>query len=155
MSGSLLRYTNNGVELPAPGIWMVPASHATIEFTERRWLQRDRRHTRRARESVIVMSDHPGDAAVTVSLDGLKLVVHADSGPQPWMLSGQLIDGDEIRPVRARLSYHGVWRRGDRAHGWFVLTGEVGERGSGRPLHFRFELLALAPSAASTRRSVA
>jgi hypothetical protein len=149
MSGSLLRNTN-GVELPAPGTWTVPPSHATIEFTERRWLQRDRRHTRRARESVIVMSDHPGDAAVTVTLDGAKLVVHADSGPRPWMLTGRLIDGAEIRPVRATLSYQGVWRRADRPYGWFVLNGEVGERaGGGTRMRFRFELLALAPQASS------
>lgn len=161
----LLRHAN-GVELPAAGTWTVPPSHATVEFTEPRRLRRDLRHTGRARESVIVLSDHPGDAVVTVVLDDphvsladggrtgrrlVKLVVHSDSGPQPWMLTGCLIDSTEIRPVRATLSYNGVWRRGDRPYGWFVLNGEVGERaGGGTRMRFRFELLALSPQASSS-----
>jgi hypothetical protein len=60
-----------------------------------------------------------------------------------------LVDGTELVPVRATLSYHGVWRRGDRPYGWFVLAGDIGERAGTERLRFRFELLALGPDAES------
>jgi hypothetical protein len=45
--------------------------------------------------------------------------------------------------VSATLDYEGVWRRGGRPYGWFVLAGAISEPAvARRRLRFRFELLA-------------
>jgi hypothetical protein len=147
----LLRHVD-GVELPAAGTWIVPRTHATIEFSERRRFRRDHSWNGRAREAAVILSDDPGDVLVAVALAGqplgtadplLELVAHSVQGPGRWMLSGRVIDNAGVLPVSATLDYHGVWRRGARPYGWFVLAGAISEPAvARRRLRFRFELLA-------------
>jgi hypothetical protein len=145
----LLRHVD-GVELPAAGTWIVPRRHATIEFSEPRRLRRDQSWKGQARNAVISLFDDPGHVLVEVALAGqpvgtadplLELVADRVAGPGIWPLSGRMIDSSGVLPASATLRYHGVWRRGGPAYGWFVLAGAMSQPGT-RQLRFRIELLA-------------
>ena len=73
-------------------------------------------------------------------------------GPHRWSLSGEVFTDVSVLPLHASLSYHGVWRRGDRSHGWFSLAGTidppVGD--AQRRLRFSFELCTRPRPSAST-----
>jgi len=61
---------------------------------------------------------------------------------------GNVVTADErVLPVNSTLGYHGVWRHGDRAYGWFVLDGAIDPPAASgqRTLRFSFELLAFGP----------
>jgi hypothetical protein len=120
----------------------------------------------RASEATIVIAEDPDDVFVAVLfvVPGLEvtgapaealgrpIVLEAQSvpGPHRWTLSGELFSLEGVRPLRATLDYHGVWRRGDLSFGWFVLAGAVDPSArTGRPMRFRFELLASGPDTGS------
>jgi hypothetical protein len=154
-----------GVDLPAAGTWSVPGSHADIGFSLPRRLRRTERWRGRAVEATIVVGEDPDDLLVAVLLEtglatvtrefgravgsGGWLVARTDRGPLPWAMSGEVRADGAIVPLRAFFGYHGVWRRGDRAHGWFTLAGTIAPgRAGGRPsIRFSFDLLADAPRA--------
>lgn len=156
----------DGVELPAAGAWVVPGHHATIVVCVPRTLRRSDVRMGRAGEATIVIAEDPDDVFVAVlfvvpGLDitgapagalGPPIVLEARSvpGPHRWALSGELFSVDGVVPLHATLEYHGVWRRGDLSYGWFVLDGALDPPArTGRPMRFRFELLASGPVAGS------
>jgi hypothetical protein len=114
-----------------------------------------------------VFSDEPADVAVDVVFRSTALAaVRGDTerndqelhvtawsagGAQPWTLAGTALADESVRTVRATLGYHGVWRRGDRPYGWFVVAGVItAPAGIIRPhVGFSFELLADAPELAA------
>jgi hypothetical protein len=157
----LFRYVG-GVELPVAGMWHVPGGHADIGFWLPRWLRRTERWRGRAAEATIVVGQALDDLQVAVVLDaglatvngrsgsapgaGGCLVAGADSGPLPWAVSGEMRANGAGVPLRASLDYHGVWRRGDRAYGWFTLAGAIDPHPvGGRAVRFCFDLLADGP----------
>jgi hypothetical protein len=153
-----------GIELPVAGTWNVPGTHATLSFSVPQFLRRSKDLTGRAREATLVFSDDPGEVLVAVLFDapGLdiarstacSLPVHLEArsirGPHRWSLSGEVFPGTGVLPLRATLDYHGVWRRGDHAYGWFVLAGTIGRHADvpQRRLRFNFDLLAYGPATA-------
>jgi len=154
-----------GIELPVAGTWNVPGTtHATISFSVPQFLRRPKDHTGRALEATLVFSDDPGEVLVAVLFNapGLDISgstacgapVHLEArsirGPHRWAMSGEVFPGTSVLPLRATLDYHGVWRRGDRAYGWFVLAGTIGRNADvpQRRLRFNFDLLAYGPAAA-------
>jgi len=155
-----------GVQLPVPGAWVVPGHHATIVVCMPRSLRRSDVRMGRATEATIVIAEDPDDVFVAVLfvVPGLEMtgapagalgppiVLEARSvpGPHRWALSGELFSVEGVRPLRATLDYHGVWRRGDLSYGWFELAGALDPPArTGRPMRFRFELLASGPDAGS------
>ena len=160
----LLRHAD-GIELPVAGTWNVPGNHADILFFVPRRLQRPSRSVGTALEANLVFSDEPGDVLVTVLFDAPGLTIAGSSafdtpiylearsvpGPHRWELSGEVFPENGPLPLRATLGYHGVWRRGGRAHGWFTLEGTIGPaaRATQRRLRFSFDLLADGPHAGS------
>jgi hypothetical protein len=155
----------DGIELPVASPWNVPGSHANIVFSVPRRLQRPRGVVGRARVATLVFSDDPGDVLVVVLFDAPGLAeagssafappIHLEArslaGPQRWALWGEVFPETGVLPLRATLGYHEVWRRGDRAYGWFVLAGTIGPAANGtqRRLRFSFDLLADGPHAGS------
>ena len=156
----LVRYVG-GVELPVAGTWHIPAGHADIVFWQPRRLRHTARWRGRAKAATIVVGDAPDDVRVAVVFDtgmatptgmsegttGVRcLVADADSSAKPWAVSGEVYTDGAGVPLRATLGYHGVWRRGDRAYGWFTLAGAVGPHpAGGRTVRFCFDLLADGP----------
>jgi hypothetical protein len=155
-----------GVELPVPGAWVAPGHYASIAVCVPRSLRRSDVRMGRASEATIVIAEDPEDVFVAVLFDvpgleitgapagalGPPIVLDARSvpGPQRWALSGELFSVEAVRPLRATLDYHGVWRRGDLSYGWFVLAGALDPLArTGRPMRFRFELLASGPDGGS------
>jgi hypothetical protein len=152
-----------GVELPAAGTWNVPGSHADIGFSVSRRLRRTERWRGRAVAVTIVVGDDPDDLLVAVVLDaglatitarsggsagsGGCLVARTDTGPLSWAVSGDAHVNGAVLPVCAILSYHGVWKHGDWAYGWFTLAGALASRRAGgrRSVRFSFDLLADGP----------
>jgi hypothetical protein len=152
-----------GIELPVAGTWNVPGTYATISFAVPQFLRRPTDLCGRAREATLVFSDDPGEVLVAVLFDapGLDIAgsaacrepVHLEArsirGPHRWALAGEVFPGTGVVPLRATLDYHGVWRRGDRAYGWFVLAGTIGRHvDARRRLRFNFDLLACGPAGA-------
>jgi hypothetical protein len=160
----LLRHVH-GIELPVAGTWSVPRSHAKILFSVPRRLQRPTSVVGTAREATLVFSDEPGDVLVTVLFDAPGLAtagssafntpIHLEArsvpGPHRWALSGEVLPETDVLPLRATLGYHGLWRRGDRAYGWFILAGTIApaRNATQRRLRFSFDLLAYGPHAGS------
>ena len=156
----------DGIELPVAGAWTVSGPHATIAFCVPRSLQRSDIRMGRANEATIVVSDDPDDVSVAALFDvpgltfngrptaGVGPPIHLEAqsvaGPRRWDLTGEMFSVAGVVPLRARLDYHGVWRRGDFAYGWFVLTGAIDPLARSTPrFRFRFELLASGPTGSS------
>jgi hypothetical protein len=161
----MLRHVD-GVELPAAGTWAVPPHHATISLFVPRRLRRPEPRLGRATYASLVFSDEPEDVAVDVVLRStalaavrgdterddqeLRVTAWSAGGAQPWTLAGTALADGSVRAVRATLGYHGVWRRGDRPYGWFVVAGVMTPPTGSMRSHvgFSFELLADAPELA-------
>jgi hypothetical protein len=152
----------DGIELPVAGTWIVPGNHAAIAFSVPRRLRQPDSRSGRASEATVFISEDPDDVLVAVLFDvpGLEISgspvgtisrpIHLEArsvpGPHRWVLSGEVFSDTGAVPLRATMSYHGVWRRGELTYGWFVLAGAIGAgRRTTRPLRFSFELLASAP----------
>jgi hypothetical protein len=153
----------DGCELPASGCWVVPASHASVTFSLPRGLRHAETWQGRVTEATIVVGEHSDDVSISMRVDapGLPAVTGSSRGSiarptrldpmastYSWALFGQLTINGSTVPVQAILDYHGVWRRGDAAHGWFALSGVIvdGARAK-RRMRFAFELLADQPFA--------
>jgi len=160
----LLRHVD-GIEFPVAGTWNVPGNHATILFSVPRRLRWPEGVVARAREAALVFSDDPGDVLVAVLFDApgpaiagsstfgppIHLEARSVPGPHRSALSGDVLPETGVLPLRATLGSHGFWRRGDRAHGWFVLAGTIGPPADAAPwrLRFSFDLPANGPQAGS------
>jgi hypothetical protein len=156
-----------GIELPAAGVWHVPAHHATISLLVPRRVRRAGRVVGRATHAALAFSDDPDDVTVEIAFEAtglagdrdtglagdrdVHLVARSTGGAGRWSLDGTAVASGSVRRVRAHLAYHGVWRRGDRPYGWFVLAGTIAPAAGslGRRVGFSFELLAGAPERAS------
>ena len=155
----------DGVELPVVGRWKVPDTHATISFTRPRALGHADSWRGRASAAAVIVGENPADVtiALKVAAPGLPTILGSPSRPSArpatveyatlngvptWQLYGRLSVNRRLFPIDATLAYHGVWRRGELAYGWFVLNGAIddGARAK-RRMRFRFELLANAPAA--------
>ena len=161
-TSQLLRCVD-GVELPIAGTWTVDRNHGAVNFFVPRRLRRPDSRVGRAHQATLAFSDDPGQVLVAVLFDAPDLQlsrsqtavigapIHLEArsvpGPHRWALSGEVFTDISASPLRASLSYHGVWRRGDRSHGWFGLAGTIDPPpgGSQRRLRFSFELLARRP----------
>jgi hypothetical protein len=168
---SLVRRVD-GAELPASGTWTVADSHATVVFTSPRRFRRAAGWRGRSTGATIVVGESPDDISVTLRVDHPGLEATSGSPEQPvvrphfettafpshyqWALSGALSVDGRIVPIRATLSYRGVWRRGDGAYGWFELVGVIDDGAPAwRQVQFSFELLADGPAAVSSERGAA
>ena len=156
----------DGVELPVAGTWTVDGNHGAVDFSVRRRLRRPTRRVGRTRQATLAFSDDPGHVLVAVLFDAPDLQlptswaavtgapIHLEArsvpGPHRWSLSGEAFTDVGVLPLRASLGYHGVWRRGDRSHGWFSLAGTIDPPAGDaqRRLRFSFELLAHGPDLA-------
>ena len=156
----------DGVELPVAGTWTVDGNHGAVNFSVRR-LRRPTSRVGRTRQATLAFSDDPGHVLVAVLFDAPDLhlprswpavtgaPIHLEArsvpGPHRWSLSGRGVHRRRcLCRCAASLSYHGVWRRGDRSHGWFSLAGTIvppaGDASGG--CGFSFELLAHGPDLA-------
>lgn len=163
-----------GLEQPAAGTWSIRGSHAGIEFSLSRPLHRTERCRGRASEGAIVFGQAPDYVLVEVLFEsGLSpltrtlgaaaasschLVAGASAGPlqdaaecrwkSAWAVSGEVRANNALLPVHATLGYHGVWRQGDHAYGWFTLAGEVvtPPAAGRRSMRFSFDLVADSPN---------
>jgi hypothetical protein len=133
-------------------------------------MRRTEATTGRAKEAAILAGEHPDDIAVTVRLDGpgrptivltsgwpaaLPVPLGAATVPslRAWPLSGEFSVSGFALTVEANLEFHGIWRHGDQAYGWFVLSGSIDHgRRAQRRVRFSVELLADGPAAASPER---
>jgi hypothetical protein len=156
----------DGVELPIAGTWTVPDHHATISFTRPRALGHADSWRGRASEAAVIVAEDPADVTIALkvaapdlpmnlgppSRSGARPVVVEDvalKGIPTWRLDGRLSVNQGLLPIEATLAYHGVWRRGERAYGWFVLSGSIDDGARAwRRMRFTFELLAAGPRAA-------
>jgi hypothetical protein len=157
----------DGIELPVPAAWIVPGNRASLSFSVPGRLRSDSR-IGRALDATLVFADDPDHVLVDVLFDAPSLEIlgsppgtigppiHLEGWAVPgghrWALSGDVFTADgRALPVGATLAYHGVWCRGDRAHGWFVLAGAIDPPAdtTRRRLRFSFELLADGPQPGS------
>ena len=156
----------DGVELPVAGTWTVDGNHGAVNFSLPRRLRRPASCVGRTRQATLAFSDDPGQVLVAVVFDAPDLQlprswaavtgapIHLEArsvpGPHRWSLSGEVFTDISVLPLHASLSYHGVWRRGDRSYGWFSLAGTIDPPAGDtqRRLRFSFELLAHGPELA-------
>jgi hypothetical protein len=155
----------NGVESPAAGLWTAPRNHTAIKFfVPRLRLRRSGGFTGRATEAVISVADDPDAVLVAVvfqapDLDlsdsasgavgsSMHLEARSVARSDRWAMIGEVFTDEVVRPLKASLGYHGLWKRGDRHYGWFVLTGSIEPSSSGRwrRIPFSVEVLAHGPS---------
>jgi hypothetical protein len=156
----------DGIELPTAGTWNVPANHATIALSRPspwRRLESSQARTSGAtidiwddpdRVAIDVWLEAPGIATVRSRYDPLdspaRLHARAIRGRDPWTMAGNLFTATAACPVRAQLTYHGLWHGGrdDRDYAWFVLAGVIDARRGRwqRRPQFSFHLLAYAPN---------
>jgi hypothetical protein len=162
--GRLVRRVD-GVELPVPGTWNVSDHHATISFTRPRALGHADSWRGRASASAVFVAENPADVTVALKVAAPGLPTNLGSPSRPsarpaavegaivngiptWQLYGRLSVNQRLLPIEATLAYHGVWRRGERAYGWFVLSGAIDDGARARRrMRFTFELLADGPAA--------
>jgi hypothetical protein len=157
----------DGVEVPVAGTWTVPQTRATVDISVQRRLRKPVSRRALATEATLVFGDDPGELLVAVQCDvpgaplpGLqsrvagapvRIVGRAVPGLQRWSLLGDVFTGVGLLPLRASLDYRGVWRHGDGAYGWFVLTANAAPpTGSSWRLRFDCELLAYGPQDLTT-----
>jgi hypothetical protein len=156
----------DGVELPAAGTWSVPDHHATVSFTRPRTLGQADSWRGRASEAAVIVGEDPADVTIALKVAAPDLPMNLGSSSRPaarpivvgdatlkgiptWPLSGRVSINHRLLAIEATLAYHGVWRRGERAYGWFVLSGAIDDGArAGRRMRFTFELLADGPAAA-------
>jgi hypothetical protein len=145
--------------------WRVPDHHATISFTRPRTLGHADSWRGRATEAVVIVGEDPADVTIALKVAAPDLPndfgSRSRSAPRPATvedarlhgiptrrLYGRLSVNERLLPIEATLTYHGVWRRGEQAHGWFVLSGAIDDGARAwRRMRFMFELLAAGPAA--------
>jgi hypothetical protein len=161
----LLRWVDS-TELPIAGEWTVRGPHDAVYFTRARPGRSDQRYPARLERAALVIADDPDDVTLTADVrvpdelarrwpqrpvdTHVRVVVRSVAGPNRWTVAGSASSGDVAMPVAATLNYHGVWRHGDCAYGWFGLTGTICDPSAAAREEFRLscDLMAYGPATA-------
>jgi hypothetical protein len=114
----------------------------------------------------VIVGEDPDDVTIALKVDAPDLPTNLGTssrsssrravvedatlnGIPTWQLHGRLSVNQRLLPIDATLAYHGVWRRGERVYGWFLLSGAIDDGARAwRRMRFTFELLADGPAAA-------
>ena len=114
--------TVDGVELPAPGLWNIPAGWVSIELSVRRTFGAAVRTHMRLKQGMIAIADDPTHSTAQVSLDANSL----RTGHAPWdrFLHEQVLDTGSFAtiPVRIAAVEH-VEGPNWRGCGWITIRG--------------------------------
>jgi polyisoprenoid-binding protein YceI len=94
--------TLQGVELPAPGLWNIPAGWVTIQLSMRRFFGTAVRTHMRLKQGMIAIADDPTHSTVHVSLDADSL----RTGHAPWdrFLHERVLDTDRFATIPVRIA---------------------------------------------------
>ena len=179
MSADHLIRRVGGVELPTKGCWTIPRSHVAVHYGARTGLIRRVRGQAPAASGVMQVTEDPADTALFLniatwadprraggpSLAALLgnsrisvLVLQASAIDMPtngaWQMRGTAHMSWVSRPVSISVTYHGLYRAGDRAKASLTIRAEIEHDFSGPrrrgPIELVADVLAVAPSAAGS-----
>ena len=112
----------DGVELPAPGLWNIPAGWVSIELSVRRMFGAAVRTHMRLKQGMIAIADDPAHSTAHVSLDANSL----RTGHAPWdrFLHERVLDTQSSAtiPVRIAAVEH-VGGANWKGCGWVTIRG--------------------------------
>lgn len=94
--------TVDSVEVPAPGLWNIPAGWVSIELSLRRMFGAAVRTHMRLKQGMIAIADDPAHSTAHVSLDANSL----RTGHPPWdrFLYEQLLDTASFATIPVRIA---------------------------------------------------
>jgi polyisoprenoid-binding protein YceI len=124
----------DGVELPAPGTWVIDPSHSSVEVVARHMMISKVRGRFADFSGRIVVGERPGDSSVEVTIDAASIDT-ADARRDEHLRAADFLDVADHPEITFRST---SIRPGRRGH-WDV-TGDLTLRGVTRPVSLDVEL---------------
>jgi polyisoprenoid-binding protein YceI len=123
-----------GVELPAPGAWVVDPGHAEVAFIGRHFMLTKIRGRFTGVEGTVTVADTPGRSRLEVTID-MASVSSGDQARDDHLRSADFFDV-ENHPTARFQSSDVRW-----AHTQGTVTGDLTIKGIARPVELRVEYL--------------
>lgn len=126
--------TVNGVELPAPGSWVVDPSHSSVEVVARHMMISKVRGRFEAFSGTIVVADRPEDSSVDFVIDAASIST-ADARRDEHLRNADFLETEKYPQITFRSTAIRAARKGH----WDV-TGDLTVRDVTRPVTVDIEL---------------
>jgi polyisoprenoid-binding protein YceI len=134
MSATTAIRTLDGVELPAPGTWLVDPSHSGVDVVARHMMIAKVRGRFGSFSGRIVVADRPEDSSVEVTIDAASIDT-AEARRDEHLRGADFLDVERYPEITFRSTSVKPGRRGR----WHV-TGDLTLRGVTRPVTLDVEL---------------
>src|SRR5919109_2485562 len=131
MSNAAALRTLEGLELPAPGVWEIDASHSSVGFVARHLMISKVRGGFERFNGLITVGRGPEDSGVQVTIDAASFTSHDDKRDE-HVRSADFLDVERFPSLRFRST--GVERTGEAG---LLVHGELTIRDVTRPVTLR------------------